>query len=105
MKGKYLITTDKFFVAPDGVTYSAAWGDVKILGDESIMGIKTNRQSANWYAIVGGNGKEIVIAGCQIFYAVKCEKKPNTDEVHDWYNGSDGHVVDTIRPTRIYIAE
>ena len=105
MKGKYLITTDRFFVAPDGVTYSAAWGDVKIFGDESIMGIKTNRQSANWYAVVGGNGKEIVIAGCQIFYAVKCDERPNTDEVPDWYNGSDGHVVNTIRPTRIYIAE
>ena len=34
MKGKYLITTDKYFVAPDGLTYSAAWGDVNILGDE-----------------------------------------------------------------------
>jgi hypothetical protein len=27
MEGKYLITTDKFFVAPDGITYSAAWAN------------------------------------------------------------------------------
>jgi hypothetical protein len=105
MKGKYLITTDKYFVAPDGLTYSAAWGDVNILGDESIMGIKTNRQSANWYAAVGGNGREIVIAGCQIFYAIRCEDKPNTDRATEWYNGSDGVIVESPRPTRIYIAE
>jgi hypothetical protein len=103
--GKYLITTDKFFVAPDGKSYSAVWGEVKILGDETIMGIKTNRQSANWYAQVGGNGREIVIAGCQIFYAVRCEEQPNTDKVEDWYNGPDGRIVESIRPTRIYLAE
>jgi hypothetical protein len=105
MTGKYLITTDKYFVAPDGLTYSAAWGDVNILGDESIMGIKTNRQSVNWYAVVGGNKREIVIAGCQIFYAIKCEDKPNTDRAIEWYSGSDGVIVESPRPTRIYIAE
>lgn len=105
MEGKYLITTDKYFTAPDGMSYSAVWGNVKILGDESIMGLKTNRQSANWYAVVGGNGREIIIAGCQIFYAIRCEQKPNTDRVMDWSNGSDGGTVESMRPTKIYIAE
>ena len=47
MTGKYLITTDRYFVAPDGKTYTAVWGDVNILED-SILGVKTNRNSANW---------------------------------------------------------
>ena len=104
MTGKYLITTDKFFVAPNGITYSAAWGDVKILGDESIMGIRTNRQSANWYAVVGCNGKEIIIAGCQIFYAIKCEEKPYTGDAVDW-TVENGKFETYTRPTKIYIAE
>ena len=103
MTGKYLITTDRYFVAPDGKTYTAVWGDVKLVED-SILGVKTNRNSANWYAVVGGNGKEIIVAGCQIFYAIKCEEKPHTGDVEDWV--VDNAKFDTyIRPTKIYIAE
>jgi hypothetical protein len=103
MTGKYLITTDRYFIAPDGKSYSAVWGDVKLVED-SILGVKTNRNSANWYAMVGGNGKEIIVAGCQIFYAIKCEERPNNDPVEDWT--VDNAKFDTyIRPTKIYIAE
>jgi len=104
MTGKYLITTEKYFTAPDGLSYQAVWGDVKLVED-SILGVKTNRNSANWYAIVGGNGREIIIAGCQIFYAVKCEEKPNTGRVMEWHSSDDGKVVENERPTKIYIAE
>lgn len=34
MKGKYLITTDAWFIAPDGQQYKAVWGDVEIVTDE-----------------------------------------------------------------------
>lgn len=104
MTGKYLITTEKYFIAPDGKSYQAVWGDVKLVED-SILGVKTNRNSANWYAVVGGNGKEIIIAGCQIFYAVKCDQKPNTDRVIEWFNGDNGGIIESERPTKIYIAE
>jgi hypothetical protein len=104
MTGKYLITTEKYFIAPDGLSYQAVWGDVKIVED-SILGIKTNRNSANWYAVVGENGKEIIIAGCQIFYAIKCEQKPNTDRVSEWYTSDSGGIVENERPTKIYIAQ
>lgn len=104
MQGKYLITTDKYFTAPDGKTYQAAWGDVKIV-DDSVLGVKTNRQSSNWYAVVGANDKEIIIAGCQIFYAIKCEEKPNVAQVMDWHTNNDGLVVESSRPTKIYIAQ
>jgi hypothetical protein len=104
MEGKYLITTEKYFTAPDGFSYQAVWGDVKIVED-SVLGVKTNRNSANWYAVVGGNGKEIIIAGCQIFYAVKSENKPYTGRVRDWHTGDNGSVVENERPTKIYIAQ
>ena len=43
MQGKYLITTDSWFLAPDGKQYKGVWGDIEILGDYMAMGIKTNR--------------------------------------------------------------
>ena len=104
MTGKYLITTEKYFIAPDGLSYQSVWGDVKLVED-SILGVKTNRNSANWYAVVGGNGKEIIVAGGQIFYSVKCEQKPNTGRVMEWHSGDDGRIVENERPTKIYIAE
>ena len=33
MKGKYLITTDGWFFAPDGRQYKSVWGEVEILED------------------------------------------------------------------------
>jgi hypothetical protein len=104
MTGKYLITTEKYFIAPDGLSYQAVWGDVKIVED-LILGVKTNRNSANWYAVVGGNDKEIIIAGCQIFYAIKCEQKPNNGRVMEWHTADSGGIVEQERPTKIYIAE
>lgn len=80
MEGKYLITTDSWFYAPDGLKYRSAWGNVEILED-SVLGVKTNRNSSNWFAFVGSKEKGILIAGCQIHYAVRCADKPNTNRV------------------------
>lgn len=103
MTGKYLVTTDHWFLAPDGRTYNGVWGDVKILED-GILGVKTNRMSTNWYAQIGGNGREIIVAGCQIHYAVRCEEKPHAGDVEDWT--VDNATFNTYtRPTKIYIAE
>ena len=104
MRGKYLITTDAFFLAPDGKQYKGAWGDVQIFDDEKVMGIKTNRGSANWYAKVGSKDHHIIIAGCQIQYAIKCEEKPNTDPVIDWMTDG-GKFQKFTRPTQIYIPD
>lgn len=76
MKGKYLITCDSWFTAPDGQLYTAAWGDVEIVSD-ALLGIKTNARSANWYAKVGSEDMHVIIAGCQIHYAVRCEDRPS----------------------------
>tara|TARA_R110000796_G_scaffold231853_3_gene349887 strand:- start:7544 stop:7855 length:312 start_codon:yes stop_codon:yes gene_type:complete len=103
MKGKYLITTDEWFYAPDGLKYRCVWGDVRIVED-SVLGLKTNRNSTNWYAHVGCEEKGVLIAGCQIHYAVKCLEPPNTDNVEEFeYGSGESKVFD--RPTEIYLAE
>ena len=103
MKGKYLITTNNWFYSPDGMKRKSVWGNVKIIED-SALGIKTNRNSSNWYAFVGSESKGMVVAGCQIHYAVKCENKPNTDRVKDTTYGS-GTSHEFERNCEIYIAE
>ena len=46
---KYLITTDKWFMAPDGESYMAVFGTVTaILTDKETLGVDTNRHSSNW---------------------------------------------------------
>lgn len=66
---KYLVTTDDWFFGPDGNSYKACFGTFKeIMGDDCI-GIKTNRGSSNWYAVVGCQ----VIAGCQIHNVIRCD--------------------------------
>ena len=75
MEGKYLITTADWFYAPDGKLYKAVYGDVKIVSDDA-LGVKTNRNSGNWYAIVKGEKDEVIIAGCKIHYAVKTDTTP-----------------------------
>ena len=65
-----LVTTDNWFLAPDGQQYRAVWGEVHgIFSDEQMLGIKTNSRSTNWYAQIGN----CFIAGCQIHYAVKSD--------------------------------
>ena len=105
MKGKYLITTTDWFYAPDGKTYNAAWGEVAIIED-SILGIKTNRNSSNWFVKMGNDEKHIIIAGCRIHYAIKCEERPNTnDNIISWTTDTQDGIKFYKRPCVIYIAE
>ena len=103
MKGKYLITTDAWFIAPDGKQYKAAWGECEIMSD-NLLEIATNRNSTNWFVKVGSISKHVIIAGCQIHYAVKSEECPEISDVEDWH--ADGvNFNKYLRPTQIYIAE
>lgn len=97
MEGKYLITTDQWFFAPDGRQYKAVFGECKILADD-ILGIKTNSRSTNWYVQVGDDAEHIIIAGCNIHYAIKCNE----------VNGINGWEEDNLKneikcQTRIFI--
>lgn len=103
MEGKYLISTDAWFTAPDGKQYKAAWGNVKVLED-TFLGLKTNRNSTNWFIKLGSSKRHIIIAGCQIHYAIKCNEKPNIEKSEDWQ--ADASSLNIFkRPTHIYIAE
>lgn len=67
---KVLITTDNWFIAPDGSSYKAVYGElIAVQTDYDALGIKTNAKSTNWYAQVG----RMLLAGCQIHYAVNCD--------------------------------
>ena len=104
MKGKYLITTDEWFYAPDGSAYKAVWGNVEILED-TFLGVKTNRNSSNRYARIGSEDKHVIIAGCQIHYAVRCENEPNTGSAIDWLADVVHGARVYLRPCTIYIAQ
>ncbi len=101
MKGKYLIITDNWFYGADGIQYRSVWGEVEILSD-SILGIKTNVRSSNWFAKVSGEKNHIIIAGCQIHYAVQTDEKPHVKLTPD-YSIEAGEVKNYNRPTSIYI--
>lgn len=103
MEGKYLITTNCWFYAPDGAKYKAVWGDVEIVED-AVLGVKTNRNSSNWFVKVGKKDSHVLISGCQIHYAVKCKTKPHDGDVIEMqYTPSDSHAFN--RPCEIYIAQ
>ena len=102
IKGNYLISTDGWFLGPDGKMYQGVWGDAKIFDDNSVLGIKTNRGSANWYVMVGTEDNHVIIAGCQVHYACKCDKKPTEEMIDRW----DSDKVKWYKePSRIYIAD
>ena len=101
MKGKYIVTTDNWFYAPDGNSYKAVWGEVEIVED-TFLGIKTNRNSSNWFAKVGNKDNHVVIAGCQIHYATKCEEMPAKSFTHELTHELNVKHV-TIEAARIYI--
>lgn len=74
----YLITADTYFFAPDGEQYIAAWGKCEIVEAKECFGFTSLRPSTNWFCKVGDGENEIIIAGCQIHFAVRCTKRPKT---------------------------
>ena len=83
MKGKYLITTDEWFIAPDGLKYKSVYGDVEVLQD-NILGIKTNRMASNWFIKVSGTSESMIIAGCQIHYAIRTDQINKDQKVKEY---------------------
>ena len=100
MTGKYLITTDNWFIAPDGKQYKAVWGDVKPMTALAVLGVEPNRNSANWMLQVGTDTDHVILAGCQIHYAVSCPDKPHQGETSQRFGDSD---TPSVRDNSIYI--
>ena len=78
-EGKYLVTMDDWFYAPDGISYRVVWGSMKIVSDKSITGFST-RGGANWLAIF--NDGEIAVMGCRVHYIVRCDDSPAGRDVY-----------------------
>lgn len=72
----YLVTTDGWFIAPDGEQYRSVWGKCNIKTTEEIFGFTPSRPSTNWFLCVGN----AIIAGCHIHYIIKCDNQPNCEE-------------------------
>jgi hypothetical protein len=53
---------------------------------------------------IGEKDKRIIVAGCQVHYAVKCEDKPNEYSFLDEID-YEGETKEVRRVSRIYIAE
>ncbi len=96
---KALITTDCWFVAPDGKQYRAVFGTVKaVQSSEETLGVRTNARSTNWYVEIGC----MTLAGCQIHYAIRCDSC-SFDPAED-YTTADGSLKTFIRPSSIFNA-
>lgn len=95
-----LITTNDWFIAPDGKQYKAVFGTVKaVLDSQQALGVKTNARSTNWYVEIGA----LTIAGCQIHYAFKTEKV-NLGEAEN-YSVKEGQLNVFTQPSNIYNAD
>ena len=101
-----LVSTDNWFYAPDGQMYRSAWGKVKVYDKQQTLGIKPDAKSTSWYATVGEGDGAIVIAGCQIHYAIVCDNRPKSEEVEEerWVD-SKGEAAIWKRKPQIYFAQ
>ncbi len=96
---------DNWFVALDGGIYKAAWGEISIISDE-FLGIKTNRNSTNWFLQIGYGERSIVVAGCQVHYAIKSQKRPSDIGcLNDWVADSANGITIFKSPNRIWFTE
>lgn len=98
---KVLVTTDNWFHAPDGNTYRAVFGTVKGVHDvKGVLGITPNDRSMNWFLNIGN----MIIAGCQIHYAVKCDKCSSSGGL-GWSSDAENGLKSYQTPNSIYFAD
>lgn len=89
----YLVNSKEFFRGDDGRAYQAVWGTLNgIVDAEEMLGIKTNRNTSNWYVDIGN----MQIAGCQVHQVIRCDTC-NFGPVEDCITGE-------VTPSRIYNA-
>lgn len=97
---KYLITSDNWFICPDGKQYRAVFGKVEVLGD-NVLGIETNRNSSNWYVKVGSDDSYIIIAGCQIHFAIRTESVELSETIKE-LKGDNNELKEVDNPIFIF---
>lgn len=98
---KALVTTDSWFLAPDGRQYRAAFGTVHgCKTAEDTLGIKPNGRSTNWFLEIGC----LTIAGCQIHYAIRTDDCSNAP-AQDWNSDAANGIKIYERPSSIFFAD
>lgn len=98
---KALLTLSGWFYAPDGVEYRAVFGTVKgVHSAQETLGVQTNRNSANWYVEIGN----MIIAGCQVHYAVRTDIC-NLTSARGWHISDQQGFQEYSRPSAIYFAD
>lgn len=97
---KYLISTDGWFFGPDGRQYRGVHGTVTgIMDADATLGLKTNRNSTNWYVQCG----KVLLAGCQVHYVVQCDDPP-PEKVSD-QRVVDGKVFDVFMKSEVLVTD
>ena len=98
---KALITTDNWFLAPDGKEYKGVFGTVKgVRTAEESLGVRPNGRSTNWYVEIGC----MTVAGCQVHYAIRTDQC-SPDPVPAWSSHPEQGIVKYERPSNIYFAD
>lgn len=96
-----LVTTDQWFIAPDGKQYRAVFGTVKgCRMAEEVLGIKPNGKSTNWYLEIGN----MMIAGCQIHYAIRSDKC-HSGSAQDWQADAANGIREYDAPCKVFMAD
>lgn len=95
---KVLITTQNWFLAPDGKEYMGVYGTLKAIHEAGkTLGFIPNRSHANWFLEIG----DMIIMGCQVMYITACPEEPNLGESEVW-DFSNGVMNRGKRPSKIY---
>ena len=92
-----LVTTNDWFLAPNGTEYKAVFGTVTAIGSAvDVLGVETN----DWYLDIG----DMIIAGCQINCLIRTDQY---DDGHtsSWSNDRDGNAKVSAVPCKIYKAD
>lgn len=98
----YLVTADNWFVAPDGDEYRGVWGKCKVVKVDEAFGFTPQRPSTNWFLYIGDGENQVILAGCQIHYAVRCKVRPICkDGLHDMPNTA----TDKTKINKIFFTE
>jgi hypothetical protein len=98
---KILITTDNWFYAPNGNSYKAVYGTVKkILKTENFLSVKRDNRTASWGIEIGN----MIIAGCQIHYAIATDYCSDLSAL-GWDANSEFGCKTYYRPCSIYFAD
>lgn len=96
----YLVTTNNWFYGPDGQQYRAVWGRAKVINAKEVFGVNPTHMT-NWFMKIGDGDKSVLVAGCQIHYAVRSDKRP--EQLQGTYKTNDG---DRVHPMNaIYFTE